>query len=323
MVTTQQERPRSQPDRSGPRQRRGWLAWLTALASLLVVLPLAWLPASLACRLARGLALPAWFLARRRRAVTLSNLRHAFGATWSEKKIHSVGLESWRRVAVSAVEAIQIQRWLEDRRFVDSVVWSGPWEQLDQRQRAGEAFLLVSGHQGPFEVILPLLVQRGWRMGLLSRPVKNAYIDRAMHWLRGATVPTILDPAGALPEMGKALRGGTSLALLIDQNTRDGVFVDFLGRPAATTPSIGVLTRRYQVPVVYLQARRLEAGKRYRLHCEIADLPWGEGVRSHVLQVTRAATTRIETMVRETPADWLWLHQRWKVRPDGSREFLI
>ena len=323
MITEEQQRPRSDQSRSKPRQRHGLLAWFSALGTLLVVLPLAWLPASLACGFARMLAVPAWFLARRRRKVTLSNLRHAFGSTWSEKKIHSVGLESWRRVAVSAVEAIQIQHWLQDPRFVDSVIWSGPWDQLDQRQKQGEAFLLVSGHQGPFEVILPLLVQRGWRLGLLSRPVKNAYIDGIMKWLRGATVASILDPAGALPEMGRALRSGTSLALLIDQNTRDGVFVNFFGRAAATTPSIGVLTRRYQVPVIYLQARRLEAGKRYRIHCEIADLPWGEDIRSHVLQVTAATTTRIESMIRETPADGLWLHQRWKVRPDGTREILI
>jgi KDO2-lipid IV(A) lauroyltransferase len=123
--------------------------------------------------------------------------------------------------------------------------------------------------------------------------------------------------------MGQALSEGTSLALLIDQNDRDGVFVPFLGREAATTPAIGVLTRRYKVPVIYLQARRIVAGKRYSLRCEEARLPWGDDIRSHVQEVTQLATARIESMVRETPADWLWMHQRWKVRPDGQREKLI
>lgn len=317
------ENTRTSPRHSGPRQRRGWQALLSALGSVLVILPMTLLPASLACGFARLVAIPAWWIARRRRQVTLSNLRHAYGSKWSEQKIRRVGVESWQGVALSAVEAIQIGRWIEHPRFRDSVVWNGPWQQLERRHLAGEPFLLVSGHVGPFEVILPILVARGWRIGLLSRPVKNAYIHSWLKWVRRGTVPRILDPAGALPEMGQALSEGTSLALLIDQNDRDGVFVPFLGREAATTPAIGVLTRRYKVPVVYLQARRIVPGKSYSLSCEEAQLPWGDDIRSHVQQVTQLATSRIESMVRETPADWLWMHQRWKVRPDGQREKLI
>jgi len=59
------------------------------------------------------------------------------------------------------------------------------------------------------------------------------------------------------------------------------------------------------------------------LTCEIADLPEGENIRSHVDLVTREVSDRIENWVREVPSDWLWLHQRWKHRPDGSREKLI
>lgn len=312
-----------QVDTSNQRQRHGIAAFIGALLSAIICLPMWLLPGPLACFYARMLARPAWLLARRRRRVTLSNLRHVYGSSWSEKKIRSVGLESWRRVSMSAVEVLQIGRWLKDEDFQQRFVWSGPWQQLEQRQLAGESFLLISGHLGPFETILPMLVHRGWRIGLLSRPVKNAYLHSWLDWIRRGTVPTILDPSGALPEMGRALTGGTSIALMVDQNDRDGNFVPFLSREAGTTPAIGVLTRRYRVPVVYLEARRIEAGRTYKLHCEIADLPVGEDIRSHIDLVTRAVSHRVETMVREVPADWLWMHQRWKARPDGSREILI
>ncbi|MEC9475960.1 MAG: hypothetical protein VX764_02860 [Planctomycetota bacterium] len=309
--------------RARPRQRSGVLALVSAMIASLFCLPLAILPGNVACFYARALARPAWLIAGRRRRVTLSNLRHAYGSSWSEEKIRRVGLESWRRVAMSAVEALQIGRWLRDPEFRKRIVWSGPWQQLEERHRAGEAFLLVSGHLGPFEVILPTLVERGWHTGLLSRPIKNLYIHRLLNWIRRGTIPKILDPAGALPEMGRALGEGTSIALLVDQNDRSGVFVPFLGRPAGTTPSIGVLTRRYRVPVIYLTARRIEAGRRYRLTCELADLPRGADIRGHLDLVTRSVSDRIEKMVREVPADWLWMHQRWKARPDGSRENLL
>ncbi|NCG13245.1 MAG: hypothetical protein GWP38_07875 [Planctomycetia bacterium] len=309
--------------RSRKRHQYGPAALLGALLGGLVAAPLAFLPAKWACLFARGLAVPAWWLATRRRRVTLSNFRYAYGHLWSEEKIRAVALESWKRVAVSAVEALQIRKWLADPQFHDRIVWSGPWEELESRHRDGESFLLVSGHLGPFEMVLPTLVHKGWRIGLLSRRIKNGYVHAAMNALRAGTVPEILDPTGALPEMGRALRSGTCLALLVDQNNRDGVYVPFMGRDAGTIPSIGVLTRRYRVPVIYLHARRVEDGRKYRLTCEIADLPEGENIRSHVDLVTREVSDRIENWVREVPSDWLWLHQRWKHRPDGSREKLI
>ena len=128
-----------------------------------------------------------------------------------------VARESWRRVALSAVEALQIRRWLADPTFHERIDWVGPWEEIERRHRAGEPFLLVSGHLGPFEVVLPTLVHRGWRIDLLSRHIKNGYVHKMMHWLRSGTVPGILDPSGALPEMGRSLRAGRCLAMLVDQ----------------------------------------------------------------------------------------------------------
>ncbi len=313
---TEQKKQRS------PRQRRGIFAFVEALVAVVLCWPLALFPASWACFYARLLARPAWFLAHRRRRVTLSNLRYVYGDRWSEKKIRKVGLESWRRVALSAVVALQIRGWLQNPDFRQRIDWQGPWDELERRQKSGEGFLLVGGHLGPFEILLPALMQRGWRIGLLSRPIKNAYIHFCLDWVRRGNIPTILDPAGALPQMGKSLKEGTSIAMLVDQNQRKGIYVPFLGREAGSTPALGVLTRRYGVSVVYLAARRIKPGHGYRISCEIADLPWGDDVGSHVDQVTRCVSHRIETMVKEVPADWLWMHQRWKSRPDGSREVL-
>ena len=197
--------------RSRKRHQYGPAALLGALLGGLVAAPLAFLPAKWACLFARGLAVPAWWLATRRRRVTLSNFRYAYGHLWSEKKIRTVALESWKRVAVSAVEALQIRKWLADPQFHDRIVWSGPWEELESRHRDGESFLLVSGHLGPFEMVLPTLVHKGWRIGLLSRRIKNGYVHAAMNALRAGTVPEILDPAGALPGNGTCASIGNML----------------------------------------------------------------------------------------------------------------
>ena len=294
-------------------------ALLVSVATILKVLPL---PVALA--VGRTLGRLGWWMGGRRRRVTLNNLRCSFGHRLDDREIRQLARESYIRLGMTAVEGLVLPRWLDDPRFVAGIEYSGPIEELERRHKAGESFLLVSGHLGAWELLLPLLVNRGWDIGLISRPVKNPWVHRWLRRHRHSMVPMILDPSGALPEMGQALRSGCCVALLIDQNDRGGFFTDFLGRPAGSTQAVGVLTRRYRCQVVYLQARRLVPGRRYRISFEIgSNLQFeSEGVREHVAEVTRRCSSRIEAMVKESPADWLWMHQRWKTRPDGSREIV-
>ena len=282
------------------------------------------LPLSWALAAGRGIARIGWWLGGRRKRVTLNNLRSSFGHRLDEKEIRKIARESYSRLGMTAVEGLVLPRWLDDPRFADGIEFSGPIEELERRHKGGEPFLLVSGHLGAWELLLPVLVKRGWDIALISRPVKNRWIHRWLRRHRHSMLPRIIDPSGALPEMGRALRGGCCVALLVDQNDRGGFFTDFLGRPAGSTQAVGVLTRRYRCQVVYLQARRLDPGRRYRIGLEIGrNLEMeSEGVRDHVEQVTRRCSQRIEAMVLESPADWLWMHQRWKTRPDGSREIV-
>ncbi len=310
--------------RNGSRGRSGAIAFIEAMLLITVVFFLRALPFPAALAAGRGLGRLGWWIGGRRKKIALHNLRCAFGHRLDEREISKLARESYRRLGMTAVEGLVLPRWLDDPRFIAGLELEGPIEELERRHKAGEPFLLVSGHLGAWELLLPLLVKRGWNLALISRPLKNRWIHRWLRRHRTTMVPTIIDPAGALPEMGKALRSGCCVALMVDQNDRRGLFVDFLGRPAASTQAVGVLTRRYRTEVVYLQARRLVPGLCYRIRFEIGrDLdPDSDGIREHVAEVTRRCSNRIEAMVRESPADWLWVHQRWKTRPDGSREII-
>ena len=114
-------------------------------------------------------------------------------------------------------------------------------------------------------------------------------------------------------------RGGT-VAILIDQNVlaREAVFVPFFGRLAATSPALGLLQKKTDAAVVPVFCRPRGRG-RYALRFErpivVGDLP--EEERS-VEALTARYTKVTEDAVRAEPALWLWMHNRWRTRPEGE-----
>jgi KDO2-lipid IV(A) lauroyltransferase len=120
--------------------------------------------------------------------------------------------------------------------------------------------------------------------------------------------------SGAAKHMLRALKAGEILGLLIDQDTDvQSIFVPFFGKPAKTPRAAADLALRTHAAVVMGFCQR-QGSARYRLSMEEVTLPLGEG-ETAVEQLTAALTARIEAKIRETPEQWVWMHQRWKSQP--------
>jgi len=120
--------------------------------------------------------------------------------------------------------------------------------------------------------------------------------------------------------MRKALKDGRVIGILIDQNQidREGVFVDFFNKKASTTPSFAMLAVKYDIPVIPACCLPL-SNSRYRIvfEKEIKIKKTGK-FSDDVLAMTQQGTKYIERIIRENPEYWLWMHKRWKTRPDGK-----
>ncbi len=129
-----------------------------------------------------------------------------------------------------------------------------------------------------------------------------------------------------LPDKGstgaalRLLRRGETLAVMVDQNMLPsrGIFVDFFGERACTTPAAAVLALRSGAPLIAVfPARAADGTHRVRLEGPFTP-PSGSRGRSAVLALTQDVTSAVERAVREHPDHWFWVHRRWKTRPSGS-----
>jgi KDO2-lipid IV(A) lauroyltransferase len=193
-------------------------------------------------------------------------------------------------------------------------------EHLRDALSRGRGAVLVTGHCGNWELLNARLGVAEVPMTIAVRAVDHRGIDQLATVLRsrhGAEVVPRGPTAGR--KLARALIGGRVAGLLIDQDLRDapGVFVPFFGHPTWTPSGAATLALRLSCPVVPAFVHRLPGGRhRAEVHPPL-QLPEHGDLGDRVVEVTAAATRAIEDQVRAHPEQWVWMHRRWRTRPEG------
>jgi KDO2-lipid IV(A) lauroyltransferase len=185
-------------------------------------------------------------------------------------------------------------------------------EYVDLLRDGDGSGIFFSGHLGNWEIVSLGATQHGVALDRIYREANN----RLVEWLyqhgraavEGALIPK--GPAGARGLL-KALKSGRHLAMLVDQKMNDGIPVPFFGRDVMTAPALAELALRYDCPVVPARITRLK-GARFRLTvlAPLELIRTGDhkaDVAANMAQVNAL----MEQWVRDTPEQWLWLHNRW------------
>ncbi len=120
----------------------------------------------------------------------------------------------------------------------------------------------------------------------------------------------------------KALRDNEAVGILFDQNTTsdEGIFADFFGIPACTTPAIATFALRTGAAVLPGFLIWEESLGKHRLRFDPpVKLIETQNLEHDVAENTKLFNRILEGYVRKYPDHWLWIHRRWKTRPEGER----
>jgi KDO2-lipid IV(A) lauroyltransferase len=193
-------------------------------------------------------------------------------------------------------------------------------EHVDAALAAGRGCLYVGAHFGNWEIHAISHAWRGYKVAVLARALDNPRLDARLNGVRQMSGNRVIYKQHALAHVLRSLREDRGVAVLVDQNVqeKDGIFVDFFGRPAATTTVAAALAVKTGCALVPVRAVRRPDG-RYHAICDPA-LDWTpSGDRAEdIRRLTQTMTTVIEGWVREHPEQWLWMHRRWKTQPKGD-----
>jgi Kdo2-lipid IVA lauroyltransferase/acyltransferase len=204
---------------------------------------------------------------------------------------------------------------------VGEVVVLEGFENYEHAKARGKGVLLFAGHFGGWELSSFVLSLRGHWMHVIMRGMDNEYLNRILLRLRTMHGNKAVDKDEFLRGLLSAMKAREVVGMLMDTNMiqGQGIFVDFFGIPASTASGMARIALRTDAAVVPTFAIWDEKLRKYRLRFD----PAVELIRTGELEAEIRANTQrftkiIEDYVRQYPDQWLWVHRRWKTRPEGQ-----
>ncbi|NOZ32681.1 MAG: lysophospholipid acyltransferase family protein [Alphaproteobacteria bacterium] len=198
-------------------------------------------------------------------------------------------------------------------------------EHLMAAANRGKGVIVVCGHLANIEIVAIGLRRAGMNGAVMVRHPSNPFVAK---WLAGkrskyGLAEQISRGSGGTMGMFNALRRGKTVMIAVDQAVMEGIVAPFFGYDAMTTPAPAALALKMGVPIVPVGVRRLQDEK-FSFTAYPALMLEITGDRDADIM---ALTTKINAAVEETmaaaPADWLWMHHRWrmpKARRDGQSQ---
>ncbi|MGH9632277.1 MAG: lysophospholipid acyltransferase family protein [Bryobacteraceae bacterium] len=283
---------------------------LEYLAARLVLASLRYLPRSVADRLARGYVRVLDLSIPRLRRTAYRNLSMALPGA-DRKAVTDGVFRSIARLLVAFARFPDIGK----ENVADWIRYEG-FEHFEEAMHRGRGVLFATAHLGNWELSAFAHALLSRPMHVVVRPLDNPGIDALVERRRALSGNWLIPKKEAARAVLKALARNEAAGVLIDQNSSldEGVFVEFFGVPACANPGFAKLAAHSGAAVMPGFALWSESEGRYVLRFYPIVEMTGDPLKD-----TAALQKQLESVVREHPDQWLWIHRRWKTRPPGEK----
>lgn len=287
---------------------RYWPTWLgVGLLRLVVALPH---PKRMA--VGRWLGRRVQWLIGARRAVADRNLKICFPELSAAER-QTLAREHFESLGMGVIE-LGMAWWTPQQELEDLTIIEG-MEHFQAGFAAGRGVLILSGHFAATEisgrVLEPLLPP----LAAMYRPSKNALNDQIMRRCRGRSTPDLITKS-SIKTLLRVLKNNRGVWYAADQaySRKGTVLVPFFGEPATTNTSVSQIARISKAAVVPFHSQRRAHDAGYRLVCQPAleEFPSGDDAAD-----ANRLNRILEAQIRTAPAQYYWVHRRFKDRPEG------
>ena len=185
----------------------------------------------------------------------------------------------------------------------------------------GKGVLILTGHLGAWELSSFYHSLMGYPMSIVIRRLDNPLVDNLVNHIRCLHGNQVLHKDDFARGLLGSMRRGETVGILMDTNMTppQGAFVDFFGHSACTGSGLARVAMKTGARVLPGFLLWEEATQQYVLRFGAPlNLPTSENAEADVLAHTALFTKVIEDYIRQYPDQWLWVHRRWKTRPQGE-----
>lgn len=270
-------------------------------------------PVSFSCFIGRQLGRLAFLILKKRRQLTISNIRVAKENGFFKNGIDEKQLAKrvWEHLGMIGSEFLYYYE-RKPEEFHEAVRFEGA-ENLKRILTRNRGAILVSGHLGNWELLGVSLALRGFKMNPIVKFQSNGLVDKIIQDNRRSLGMNLIDKKGFLRPIIEAFKRNEIVSFLIDQSTyKNGVRVSFFGRQAPIPHGAAEFALKTGAPVFTARCLREKPGQyRVVISEEIELIRTGDHQRD-VVENTAMFIRLIEDVIRDHPEQWLWMHRLWR-----------
>ncbi|MCP4846864.1 MAG: lipopolysaccharide heptosyltransferase II [Verrucomicrobiaceae bacterium] len=274
-----------------------------AFEGLLNILPLS-------CVFAAG-KLCGWvsyYLLGHYRKLTQRNIRHAFGEEKSQREIHALAHHAFTTLGANLLSSIKLSTMSEEA--INKHIEFDGKENISNCIEQGRGFIFLIGHLGAWEILAHInAITTETRRATLYRPLSNPYLNAHILRRRERTGLKAFDRKDGFNAPITHLRKGGTIGILIDQHAGDrGHWCPFFGRLASTSSLAPLMAERTGVAMFPLSIMTV-GHARWKMRI---GKPIEPGQGQSLATTTAQLNLLMEEIIRQSPRDWFWVHNRWK-----------
>jgi len=242
--------------------------------------------------------------------IAIRNLTAAFPEA-DEAEIKSLNIEMWRNLGMFFGEFSNLDRL---RAEAGTRINISGWDRAQKTFDEGKGLIFFSGHMENWEVMASATHIFDKNVMGVYRKANNPLFEKWITKIRSKSTVTKLVQKGAdgAKNIIKTLKAGNAVCVLNDQKMNDGAELKFFNRPAMTATAIPKIARKFNIPMILVSVRRQE-----NCHFDVVFHPpflpeSTEDTHQDILNTAQKMNDMMEEAIRQQPAHWLWLHNRWK-----------
>ncbi len=183
-------------------------------------------------------------------------------------------------------------------------------ENLNKIKREKRRAVFISGHFNNFELMALQIEKAGINLCAIYRPLNNVFLNKTMEEIRENFIckNQIKKGRSGTRQIIENIKKGNSVALMIDQRVREGIKINFFGKPASTTTIPAQLIKKYKCDLVPIYIER----KKNNYFKMFVSEPIKIGNNKSIKEITEHLNKMLEKMILKNVDQWIWTHDRWK-----------
>ncbi|MDD5173852.1 MAG: ELM1/GtrOC1 family putative glycosyltransferase [Candidatus Omnitrophica bacterium] len=261
----------------------------------------------------RSIGRAAFFFNKKRRLIAYANLKAAFAKEKSPRELRAITKDVYVNLVQTFSEIASLTKVNKD--YVNRYVEVVHMERIENAAKSGRGTLLLTAHFGDWELSSLVSALKGFPITVLAREQKMKRLNELLNRLRESKGCKVVRKGMSTKNIFKELYGKNMVGILSDQDAgRKGTFVNFFGRP--TSAHIGPFEIAKHTNSIILPNFIVRTGGPFhKLYLEeYIDVRQSEDKQGLIDGLQRYMSL-LEKYVRRYPAQWLWLHKRWKSTP--------